>query len=93
MKCEDCSHAYWGTIMCCDFNDRVCADEPIWCPLIKIELGEEIIKEVFAWWERLYPADIFVGSCDDEGSKAVTRIRQLLEQYNGEDINDQVVSV
>ncbi len=62
-------------------------DQPARCPLIKIELGEKIINEVSAWWERLYPADIFVGSCDDEGSETVTRIRQLLEQYNREGEN------
>lgn len=41
---------------------------------------DELIKKVRAWWDEVYPEDIFTGVSGDVGAVRVAEIRDLLNE-------------
>jgi hypothetical protein len=43
-----------------------------------MEALHDLIRKVQAWWDEVYPEDIFIGVSDDPGAIKVSEIRTLL---------------
>ena len=45
-------------------------------------LHQELKEKVQAWWDDVYPADLFTGVSGDEGAERVAEIRNVFDKIN-----------